>query len=136
MFNYRDLCINNIVKRRCTRPNGSYYYVNEYQDTYSVIQSTSTHKCKYGSRQFQPMLISESGCCTTNVKLTNSAEPCERRPKVASHRSLSCLLTVKLFISRSSTRVNNNTPVYYDRKYKDNNYFIPHRRFTSLRSFC
>ena len=52
------------------------------------------YKCKFGSRQFQAILISESGCCTTNVKLVNSADPFERRPKVASHRGLSCLLTI------------------------------------------
>ena len=28
------------------------------------------------------------------MKLANSADPCERRPKVASHRGLSCLLTI------------------------------------------
>ena len=38
--------------------------------------------------------MSESGCCTTNVKLVNSADPCERQPKAASHRGLSCLLTI------------------------------------------
>ena len=81
------------------------------------------------------MLISVLGCCITNVKLANSAGPCERRPKVASHRSLSCLLTVKLFISRSSTKVNINSPVHYDTKCKDDRMFITHRRFNSLRSF-
>ena len=82
------------------------------------------------------MLISEPGCCTTNVKLANSADPCERRPKVSSHWSLSCLLTVKLFISRSSTKVSNNCPVHYDTNCKDDRMFITHRWFNSLRSFC
>ena len=90
----------------------------------------------FGSRQFQALRIGKSGCWTTNVKLAKSADPCERRPTVASHRSLSCLLTVKLFISRSTTRVNNNSPVHYDRKCKDDRMFISHRRFSNSRSFC
>ena len=44
---------------------------------------------------------------TCVTKICRCADPCERRPKMASHRSLSCLLTVKLFINRSTTRVNN-----------------------------
>ena len=55
---------------------------------------------------------------------------------MASHRSLSCLLTVKLFIGRGTTGVNNNSPVHYDRKCKDDRIFISHRRFSSSRSFC
>ena len=81
------------------------------------------------------MLIGKSGCCTINVKLANSADPCERR-NVASHQSLSCLLTVKLFISRSTTGVNNDSPAHYDRKCKDDKMFISLRRFNSLRQFC
>ena len=34
------------------------------------------------------------------MKLANSADPCERRSNAASLRSLSCLLTFKLFIYR------------------------------------
>ena len=37
---------------------------------------------------------------------------------MASHRSLSCLPSVKLFISRRTTGVNNKSPVHYDTKCK------------------
>ena len=82
------------------------------------------------------MLISESGCCKTNLQWANSADQCVRRPKVASHQSLSYLLTVKHLISRSTTGVNNNSPAHYDQKCSDDRMFIPHRRFNSLRLFC
>ena len=45
------------------------------------------------SRQYQAMFKGESGCCTANVKSANSAD--SWRLKVASHRSLSCLVTLK-----------------------------------------
>ena len=96
---------NNIWRQSCTPPTGSIshhilscnrisgkwviYIFRNTEFTFRLI-----YKCKFGSRQFQAILISESGCCTTNVKLVNSADPCERRPKVAYHRGLSCLLTI------------------------------------------
>ena len=95
-------------------------------------------KITYGNRVApdktpHTMFIGESGCCTANVKLANSADPCERRLKVVFHQSLSCLLTLKLFINQSTTGVNNGSN-QCNRKCNDDNtcMCIPHRKLNSL----